>query len=250
MSQYSKNDPRALRKGWLISIGTSAISGIFQELYQMSYKNVDRLEQVRDRPFFLISNHQSSFDIPLAEIPVKDALNRYLFFVMKASLHSFMRYLGGIDVTRVPDIKEMMMEAKDFESPEQKKGIKELFVRSARRARNLLYEKTLPELIASGEAVVIYPEGSRVHGTTLIDTGFPRENLAKMLEVQERAQSLEGPSFRVPFLPFYIQYLPSRAPGSKIVIDVGEPRTFENDDIKGLCKHLVDNIGSFRLAHP
>ncbi len=249
--QYARYDPRNLRKDWLVSIITSAISGIFHEFYQVDYKNVERLEKLREKPFFLVSNHQSLLDIPLAEIPVRDVLDRYLFFVMKSSLPSFMRYLGGINVTRDPDIKDRLMEARDKDGLDDKQGryLKKALVKLASRMKDNLYEKILPELMASGEAITIYPEGSRFHGTTLIDTGFPRANLRKMLEVQERAQTLkQDPSFQVPFLPLYIQYLPLRKPGSKIVVEVGEPKTFANDDLEGLCRHLVEHIKSFRLS--
>jgi 1-acyl-sn-glycerol-3-phosphate acyltransferase len=240
-----QKDPRDLRKDWLCYAVYSAVKGLIKESYDLSIKNAERLEPLKGSPFFLVSNHQSLLDIPLAEIAVRSVLDRYLFFVMKASIPDFMQYLGGIKISRTQDVERVYGTIKGRGEEIQK--VRE----GAKLARANLYGDILPSLINSGEAVVIYPQGQRVgiNETSNLSTITPRSTLNHLLQVQERVQETrQDTGFRVPFVPFYINYTPSKKPGSKIIVDVGEPRTFENNGLCALIEHLVEYVPSFRVS--
>jgi hypothetical protein len=235
-SYYDQNY-QIKRKDWCANFGRGLCSAVLKILYDIEYKNIDRLKQLEDKGFVMLPKHQSWLDIPLEGMLLKEALDRCGNYIMKNSLPKWIfEPLGGISIIREKDMKNLVkhyMKEYALSSPEmndaeiKRKAFKEA-VKEANARKERVYNYEIPNLLARNEIIVAHPEGTRYFKQLVkLEPG----NINKLLKVQKQMGQ------QITFVPLEINYEKSR-----IILNVKNPIQVKDNDLETLMKHLTHEV--------
>jgi 1-acyl-sn-glycerol-3-phosphate acyltransferase len=176
----------------------------FQRLYRLQVQGLEHLPS--QGPVILCPKHQRWEDIPVVGL----ALPRPLYYIAKVELfrqpfvREFLRALGGVPIDR--------------QSP---------------RATLSSFRALLP-LLKQRAALVVFPEGTYVHGRV----GPGKHRLLQLLLKLQGSNGLKT----LPFIPVGISYRP-RTPGYEVSVMLGPPLTVPNaSQAPSLTQALMEQI--------
>ena len=225
------------RQDWSAKMCRGLCSAVLKILYDIEYKNIDRLKQLEDKGFVMLPKHQSWLDIPLEGMLLKEAFDRCGNYIMKNSLPKWIfEPLGGISIIREKDMKNLVrlyMREYAISSPDmndteiKRKAFKEA-VKEANARKERVYNYEIPNLLARNEIIVAHPEGTRYFKQLVkLEPG----NINKLLKVQKQIGQ------QITFVPLEINYEKSR-----IILNVKNPIQVKDNDLETLMKHLTHEV--------
>lgn len=188
----------------------------------------------KGEPCFAISNHQNGLMDPLAKLTMFDDLRQPVF-------------IARGDIFKKDFIAKLLRFAKILPTFRSRDGD-----RSDIRKNNDTFE-TAGEILSRGGTVIMYPEAQHQHGRYLgeFKKGFPRICFA--------AEEFSNYNLHLKILPICLHYTHYERLGSKLLIIVGTPFTFEefyethkndpnlafsklNDKTRSILKEMVLDI--------
>jgi 1-acyl-sn-glycerol-3-phosphate acyltransferase len=214
---------RARRIEWLTTTCYHLASNFVRSIYDIEVRNPENLLPLKEKGFVMLPKHQYLLDIILEDIVLHDTIGRLGHFVMKYTLPRCLEWLGGIPIIRTKDLEGLC----------HKKGISEKeAVQLAKQYRHDV-ERSLVNLLARDEIVVVHPEGERrPHMAAEPDHSILR-NLAYI-------QTYVGKS--LPFVPLDFFYDEQHVIRPRIEITVGSPIEVPANGHKTLTDHWRNSM--------
>ncbi len=206
----------------LVDIGILYYKAYVKLNYDVEIRHGSIVKPLKDKGFIMLPKHQHILDIPLEGIILKDELHRQAYYIMKDSLPSFYRLLGGIPIIRAKEIKQMTKE-------ERRTRIKE-----AKKLRDYI-NKVMLELLLKDEIVVFHFEGGTAYKK---ETKLKPAILKRLVRIRNDYLLAKGEELY--FVPIDFEYEDVHKRHSKITVTVGNPFTASN--LEELTENLVNNI--------
>lgn len=198
--------------------------------FNVEYRNEGVLQQVADRGFFLLANHQFFDDILLEYLLIKDELGKSCRTVMRDSLpgNFMLKYLGGLPMPRTKEYKKSFQKAKT-------QGEREKAIEKYESAKEALFEIE-KELMYQKQVVVVHPEGTRKNIPRPLTI---RRCLEHILKLQEEL------TLSIPCVALNIHYESGSAldPRAKVTMTVANPIEVEGQE----GGKLVDYFMSYAM---
>lgn len=236
MTEQTEEQPRepyqSVKSKSLTAAVLSFLSVTYNLYYNIHYENTHRLNEVKDKGFILMPNHQSNNDIPLEGLLLRDFIGRQAYYIMKDSLPflGLLKKLGGVSITRMKDIDKLTDKATD---PDYLKSLRKEAITRKKEVYNII-----GDLIFQDEIVVFHPQGTRGYKEPFEpDKSKLKELLRKQKELGQQ----------IPFVPLTISYENRWKPRSHIIIDVGNPILVPDRGIDQLANRLLEEIQPYSI---
>ena len=201
-----------------------------QSLYAVVYKNLDALQKLGDRGFFVLANHLSFEDIILEYLLIKDSLGKSCRTIMRDSLPGMflLRRLGGLPMPRTQEYRKRSQKAKTETWREEVKS-------EYLAAKKELFEAE-KELMHQKQVIVIHPEGTRKK----IDRPLTiRLSLEHIINLQEEL----GLNIPCVALNIYyeagVKYLPPLGVRPKVILTVTDPIEVQRQELDKLVGYFM-----------
>lgn len=202
---------------WFYEVTRILTSSSFNFLYNLDFRNMDRIAGLKEEGFLVLPKHQFMMDIPLEGLYLYNAIGKRAHYIMKHSLPFYLEYLGGIKVFRKLDIR------KDALPEERLKLIERVAYEKQRLDAIMAY------LVNRGEKVVIHPEAERRY----------RKSFTPRVDLLERLVKMKTEKDPI-FVPMAITYSNGKHFKSRITVDAGVP--LQTRCHKELESHLREYI--------
>tara|TARA_Y100000294_G_scaffold160872_1_gene164847 strand:- start:1152 stop:1724 length:573 start_codon:yes stop_codon:yes gene_type:complete len=168
-------------------------------------------------PALLLPKHISNLDTFLIGVMVHNIHYRPLYFMMKASIPSWVEKFGGIRIARPKDLRIRKSKKYSKETNERWKAS---------------LQKNMPEytswLYQQGEIIVSYPEGERTPG--------------KVGDIYTTSvEHIQQSGISIPIIPIGIEYENKGKFGSKIFIRIGKELPITNKNPAAEIKEIIKN---------
>lgn len=180
--------------------------------------NVEGEEYIpREGPALVMAKHRRNHDIRAEAYSFLDHTSRRLYWTMKHSLSLFHEWGGGIPVYRSGEVsrnREALLEA---------------------RAANKNAEDYAVSLLASGEVLIIHPEGTRVRN----GMGPIKRSSFSLVE------RLNQEGVTVPVIPLGIEYTPLPLKRELVTVRFGESRSSNDGSLREEIYRDIARLSGF-----
>jgi len=229
VNRFRKQQPgKIYRKGWLADISTKMLLSL-NFYYDIKYYQTDYLTPLKTEGFVLLPKHSRPLDITMEGLLLKKSIRRYGNYIMKGSLHPWLKFLGGVPIARLKDLKKLGDEFSD-------KNTRKLALQQAKQLRDSVRNK-IAYLLDNDEIIVFHFEGTSSYG---IDSKIVSSRLQTFLDIQKHLGRM------LTFVPLDISYGSMYCFRSKVQLKVGQPIQVPDNGLDQLVQHLAKEI---RLVH-